>query len=205
MICHQTENRRFGWLVAYLLSNERDHERAQWAVTRNLPTDDPELAAVLMQASASQNLRVLRPAHHVVLEFAPADRVDRTLMERVADRLLAELGLGEHQAVFVAHHGKPHPHLHVMANRVHPETGRGWSTWHSWSRAREVLCELEKAFGFALLLRYSSCMPWRRTCDPMHAYSSWGTAATVPISMRAPSRLGGRDSSLLRNRRARRA
>ena len=147
MICHQTENRRFGWLVAYLLSRGRDHERAQWAVTRNLPTDDPELAAVLMQASASQNLRVLRPAHHFVLEFAPADRVDRTLMERVADRLLAELGLGEHQAVFVAHHGTPHPHLHVMANRVHPETGRGWSTWHSWSRAREVLCELEKAFG----------------------------------------------------------
>ncbi|HVH08782.1 MAG TPA: relaxase/mobilization nuclease domain-containing protein, partial [Gemmatimonadales bacterium] len=151
MICRNTERPWFDRLAAYLMRAEPDRERVQWAGTRNLPTEEPELAAVFMQATASRNVRVQKPAYQMVVSFAPDDAVDRVVMERVADGLLDGLALGEHQALLVAHQGEPRPHLHMVVNRVHPGTGRAWSTWHAWSRTREVLCDLEQALGLRAL------------------------------------------------------
>ena len=151
MICHNTERPRFDRLAAYLMRTEPDRERVQWAGTRNLPTEEPELGAVFMQATASRNVRVQKPAYQMVVSFAPDDPVDRVLMECVADGLLQGLALGEHQALLVAHQGEPRPHLHMVVNRVHPDTGRAWSTWHAWSRTREALCDLEQALGLRAL------------------------------------------------------
>src|SRR5690606_27220028 len=34
------------------------------------------------------------------------------------------LGLEEHEALIVAHRDKDHPHVHIVANTIHPYTGR---------------------------------------------------------------------------------
>jgi relaxase-like protein len=100
-----------------------------------------------MRATAAQSQLVQKPVYQIVLSFAPEDRVDRGLMERVADRVLGRLGLGEHEAILVAHSDRPHPHVHIVVNRVHPETGRVWSTWQDWRRVRHVVSEEERALG----------------------------------------------------------
>ena len=69
------------------------------------------------------------------------------MMERVADRLLAELKLQGHQVVIVAHKDRPHAHMRLMVNRVHPETGRAWDRWQDRVTTQRVLREEERALG----------------------------------------------------------
>jgi Relaxase/Mobilisation nuclease domain len=140
---------RFDWFAAYLVRPERDtgQERVAWTAVRNLPSEDPALAAAFMSATAAMSIRSQRPVYTVVVSFAPEDPVDRAVMERVADRVLERLGLAEHQALFVAHRDRPHPHFHIVVNLVHPETGRVHSLWQDWRRTREVLAEEEQALG----------------------------------------------------------
>ncbi len=149
MINVQSSGTHFDWLVGYLLGQERatEQERVAWIATRNLPTDDAALAATFMRATAAQSHLVQKPVYQIVLSFAPDDPVDRALMERVADRVLQRVGLGEHQAILVAHCDRPHPHVHVIVNRVHPETGQVWATWNDWRRVRQVVSEEELALG----------------------------------------------------------
>jgi hypothetical protein len=45
-------------------------------------------------------------------------------MERAADSYLKHMGLDEHQAVYAAHNDTEHAHVHIIVNRVHPETGK---------------------------------------------------------------------------------
>lgn len=66
-------------------------------------------------APAAQSNRVQRPVYHIALSFDPEKEVDRETMIRVADRLLADLELTEHQALIVAHATPAMP-----TNRVPP-------------------------------------------------------------------------------------
>ena len=52
--------RSFGALARYLVDgrSEDNAERVAWSTSRNLPTDDPELAGKIMRATAAQNVRV---------------------------------------------------------------------------------------------------------------------------------------------------
>src|SRR6266550_7988196 len=126
MIGVSSSNKSFRVLARYLSEGRTGvaQNRVGWVASRNLPTDDPELAARIMRATAGQNVRVKEPVYHLALSFDPGDAVDRAAMERVADRVLETLGLQEHQVLIVAHADRKHAHMHLMVNRVHPETGR---------------------------------------------------------------------------------
>lgn len=147
MIAVASSGKRFGALAAYLVRNRKGVERVAWVATRNLPTIAPKLAARFMQATAAANPRVETPVYHVAIAFYPDDVVTRDVMRRVADRLLAELGLTEHQVVIVAHKDRAHPHMHLMVNRIHPDTGRAWDRWQDRVVTQRVLREEERALG----------------------------------------------------------
>jgi len=151
IVVNQFRQTDFLRLGTYLVWGERgtEPERVAWTAARNLPTDDPELAAQLMRATAAQSARVEKPVYQIVVGFVARDPVDRELMERVADRVLERLGLSEHQAILVAHRDRPHPHVHIMVNRVHPFDGRAWNTWQDWPRARDVVLEEERRLGWS--------------------------------------------------------
>src|SRR5437867_10309713 len=100
-----------------------------------------------MRATAGKNVRVKEPVYHLALSFDPGDAVDRAAMERVADRVLETLGLQEHQVLIVAHADREHAHMHLMVNRVHPETGKVWSRWQDYPAIQRVLREEEEALG----------------------------------------------------------
>jgi hypothetical protein len=68
-------------------------------------------------------------------------------MQQVADRVLGELGLSEHQTLMVAHGDRAHPHVHCMVNRVHPETERAWERWQDRPQIERTLRELERELG----------------------------------------------------------
>lgn len=149
MIAVSSKSRSFASLGRYLVEGraEENANRVEWSASRNLPTDDPELAATIMRATASQNVRVDQPVYHLTLSFDPGDPVNQVAMERVADRVLEALGLQEHQVLIVAHGDREHPHMHVLINRVHPETGKVWSRWQDYAVIQRVLREEERTLG----------------------------------------------------------
>ena len=135
--------RSFTRLAAYRL--EKD-ERVDWADTRNLPTLDPGRAPRLMAATAkaapdlkrlaggSMGRRKLeKPVLHYTLYWPHDQRPARAEMEQAAAESLTALGLERHEALIVAYPA----HLHVIANRVHPETGRAANLGLSWIRLSE--------------------------------------------------------------------
>lgn len=140
------KGRGFAGLARYLeIGREGDSpDRVAWIEARNLPTRDPHTASLIMRATAAQSARVERPVYHIALSFDPDDGVDRATMIRVADRLLNDLGIREHQSLIVAHGDRQHPHVHLMINRVHPETFRAWDPKHDYARIERSLREQER-------------------------------------------------------------
>ena len=145
--------RNFGALAHYLATGRSGNhpERVAWSTSRNLPTNDSELAGKIVRATASQNVRVKQPVYHLALSFDPSDTVDRLAMERVADRVLDALDLKGHQVVIVSHGDRDHPHMHLLINRVHPETGLVWNRWQDRAVLQQVLRDEEQALGLRVV------------------------------------------------------
>jgi hypothetical protein len=136
VIANQTFGDDFGDLGDYLRRGRGrvdPSQRVGWVEFRNLPTRRMDIAERIMAGTASLSY-TRKPVFHLSISFAPGDAVDEALMKRVMARTLSDLGLGEHQAVIVAHIDTDDPHVHAMVNRVHPETCVAWKG--SWSRLR---------------------------------------------------------------------
>jgi|APTNR8051073442_1049403.scaffolds.fasta_scaffold02828_9 hypothetical protein len=115
-------------------------ERVAWTENRNLAVDDAELATGVMIATARQadelkaaagvsatgRKSTAGPVFAFSLGWHPseAEGLDRAEMLRAADHALKVLKLDDRQAVIVAHRDTAHPHVHVIVNRVCPQTGK---------------------------------------------------------------------------------
>jgi hypothetical protein len=145
VIGNTTSGKSFHGLAQYL---DGDRSRVEWTAARNLMTNDPQLAATIMRATADRSRFVGQPVYHLSISFAPEDRPTRAQMETVADRLLERLGLQQREAILVAHNDTGHAHLHIMVNRVHPETGLAWNRWRDRPVIERTCRELERELGF---------------------------------------------------------
>ena len=137
--------RSFAGVAAYCLHDAPEpddrspetSERVAWTDTRNLPTIQTERAARLMAATAKAapdlkrlagatrgGRKLAKPVLHYSLSWAQDETPDRREMSRAVDGSLEALGLEGHEALIVAHDDTRHPHVHVVANRVDPETGK---------------------------------------------------------------------------------
>lgn len=128
-------------------------ERVLWADTRNLATDDADQAWRVMAATAMDSDRIKREYHEAEQAKLPEEeRTDyraskpsknhvfhyslswsgeqdgptltRDEMMRATYGSLRALGADHLQAMIVCHEAEKNPHVHVMVNRVNPETGR---------------------------------------------------------------------------------
>jgi Relaxase/Mobilisation nuclease domain len=111
-------------------------ERVAFTHTENMLTNDPDVALKVM-AWTAEHARELKeisgqkltgrqaenPVYTYCLAWAPDQNPDQAHMIAFGRRSLKVLGLADHEAVFIAHNDTDHLHLHVIANRVHPETG----------------------------------------------------------------------------------
>jgi hypothetical protein len=111
-------------------------ERVAFTHTENLPTRDADKAIKCMAYTAirqqqikaraggsAKGRKLTQPVYCYSLSWAPGEDPSRDEMITAAQATLQELGLSGHEALFVGHNDEPHPHIHVIVNRVHPETG----------------------------------------------------------------------------------
>jgi len=127
----------FRGVVSYLMRGRRDApdpDRVAWAETRNLPVIDPDRAPTVMRATANQSVRCQRPVYHFVISWHEQEAPSDDIMRAIGDTTLADMQLNDHQAILIAHTDTAHKHLHVVVNRVHPETCRAWSKDNDWAR-----------------------------------------------------------------------
>jgi hypothetical protein len=174
MIAKVVRGRGFGGLARYLEAGKAGHngDRVAWSEARNLPSNHPRQAALSMRATAAQNARVERPVYHLSLAWDPADGVDRAQIVAVADRLLKELELEEHQVLMVAHADTLHAHVHLMVNRVHPETARAWKGSNDYRRIEEILRPLERELGCREVPGHHGRLPGQAPPDRSQALST---------------------------------
>jgi relaxase-like protein len=80
-------------------------------------------------------------------------------MEAAAREALKALGMENARALFVAHNDTEHAHLHVVASRINPETGRAFSDTNDWIKINGWALEYERQSGVIRCQR-------RETVDP---------------------------------------
>ncbi len=111
-------------------------DRLAWAATVNLATQAPEWAwrEMLDTYNAQNELKVaagrdLRgrkntaPVLHFTLSWADTETPTPEQMKEAALSSLKAIGLGEHEALIAAHNDTKHPHVHIVVNTIHPQTG----------------------------------------------------------------------------------
>lgn len=137
-------------------------DRVAWTETRNLATDDPEAAKRIMIATARQAEALKaaagiastgrKSAAHVYsysLAWHPDEAaiLTREDMVKAADATLEALGAERMQAVLVCHRDTKHPHVHVIVNRVDPETGKMLATSNDFRKLDAWAREYERGRG----------------------------------------------------------
>lgn len=148
-------------------------DRVDWTETRNLASDNPETAWRVMAATAMNAENIKRQnreaegkrsqssgqtnsasVYAYSLAWSPEEkgRITREEMTAAAEDTLKQLGFEKHQAMFIAHNDTDHPHIHVLVNKVDPETGRTrnphrdfnkldkWARDYRKDRGEEHLC-----------------------------------------------------------------
>lgn len=120
----------FTGVLGYVL---RDAGPESWRGTFGLSLPIAHVASEMDYAHRTEHLRssrpgprTKRPVLHAVLAWDSSDLAWLT-RDHLADTVrsaLHAMGLAEHQAVWVTHTDTGRPHVHVVANLVHPITGK---------------------------------------------------------------------------------
>jgi len=174
----------------------RTTERIEWAQTINMLTDCVTKAWKVMAYTAKHQDRlkevsgqkatgakIRKPVFAFSLSWAPEQKPDKVTMLEAAKRSLAALGLSEHQAIIVAHNDRPHRHVHIVANTVHPLTGLVAKLKFTKQQLSDFALNYEKEMGKIYCPQREANHQKReagkmtRYCDP-HIAEAWTSTTT---------------------------
>jgi hypothetical protein len=163
--------------IAFGLKGGKIVEKVQSCGVRNL--DEIEAAALHMEATAVQNSRCKYPALHFMISWREHETPTDVQIEEAVRLSLAELGLEECQAVWGLHKDTQNLHVHVAANRVHPDTYKAIDPAHGWTKnALEKACrklELLQGWDFETSGKMAlSFSPPTRSDEQTREKRAWG-------------------------------
>lgn len=146
MIARAHTGTSFGGLKRYLIDEEE--ERVSRVTEQHILRKDADWAVTQMRDTASQSSRIEAPVYHISVSFPEADETTHRERLSAMQTILSELGLEEHEALFVEHDDTGHDHLHAMVNRVHPREGTAWSPDNDWEKIEQVERRIEEQMGW---------------------------------------------------------
>jgi hypothetical protein len=133
-------------------------ERVWFTETRNCMNNDPFRALdemwgvaedqgyLKMQAGVKRGGRVCdEPVKTMSLSWHKDDAPSPEHMIEAADAFLKHMKWDEHQAVIVGHNDTEHRHIHIILNRVNPDTGRTLDDFREQKRAQSWALEYERS------------------------------------------------------------
>ncbi len=114
----------------------------QGFLSTDLTAQKAEMAALALAAPQSAD-----PICHYVVSWAEGEHPTAQQVEQAVSIVLSELGLRDHQAVWAQHRDTDHDHVHLIVNRVHPETERVVRAGGGWDRRAllQAVAKIEQA------------------------------------------------------------
>ncbi len=93
--------------------------------------------------------KATRPVLHAILGWHPSDLewLTRDHLAITVEAALRAMGLNERQAVWVTHTDTGKPHVHIVANLLHPKTGRVARLGLTKKRMSDFCAAYEQALG----------------------------------------------------------
>lgn len=136
----------FKGAALYYLHDKKSltNDRVEFTRTQNLATDNPEMAWKMMAFTAMRHNEIKKGAgrsstgnklrksvYTYILSWQPSEELSQEPAHAPTNEEMIKAGLDtlkilrlhEHESMIVGHNDTEHPHLHVIVNRVHPETG----------------------------------------------------------------------------------
>ena len=170
MIVYITKGTGVGGAVRYVMGEGRNDEdkvkelepghetRVTWMSGQGFgfAIDSPERVdlarkvmewAALPENQASRTRKCEKDCFHASLSWEPGEEPTRAEMEQAARDYLAALGMENARAIFVAHSDTKHPHLHIVASRINPETGRTFSDQMDKTKSQAWALQYEREHG----------------------------------------------------------
>ncbi|MCF6001439.1 relaxase/mobilization nuclease domain-containing protein, partial [Xanthomonas perforans] len=107
-----------------------------------------ETAAIEMWGTSALSARIKDPVFAGVLSWQSGENPTDEQMHEAGLLHLKNQGMEGHQYVMSVHRDTDNVHIHFVANRVHPETGRAAGLNHSYMTAVRSAREIEIAQGW---------------------------------------------------------
>jgi hypothetical protein len=107
-----------------------------------------DTVAIQMEGIAFLNPRCKDALCHYELAWPPGERPSRPQWMDCASYTLNALGYQDHQYMVVAHDDKKHFHIHIMVNKVHPETFKAHTPYRNWLTLDAAMRVLEARYGW---------------------------------------------------------
>ena len=99
-----------------------DGEKVEHRGALNLLNIDHDGQVQEMIDLAEVARRSPQPVQHWILSWREGEQPTRAQADEAVGMFLAEMGLGEHQAIYALHRDTHNWHVHIAVNRVHPTT-----------------------------------------------------------------------------------
>ncbi len=146
-----TKSARVSGLVKYVREphHENKLEKCIYQGERNFMFG-ADNAIEEMTALAEEAKRSADPIAHYVLSWQEGERPTPEQIEQAVDIFLSRMGLIDHQCIYGLHNDTDNMHLHIVVNRVHPDTlqvtriNRGFDI----EVAHQAIAEIEHAQGW---------------------------------------------------------
>ena len=119
-----TKAARVGGLLDYILNpeNKNANEKCVYSGASHFLTDTPQSQKAEMLALSQEAVRSKDTVNHYVMSWQAGEQPSHQQIDEAVGLFLNELGLNDHQIVYGLHADTDNLHLHLVINRVHPDT-----------------------------------------------------------------------------------
>ena len=146
MIAKIHSGQGFAGLVDY--ANDIKNKNADIIASEgvDLTSNKSITASFSLQAKSRPSLKNF--VGHISLSFAPEDtpKLSDRLMADIAKDYLRRMGIVNTQYIISRHHDKPHPHVHIVYNRVN-NNGNAISGDQNFRKSARITQELTREYG----------------------------------------------------------
>jgi Relaxase/Mobilisation nuclease domain len=143
---------RVSGLVDYITNdwkdNRKDKNKIDYLNGRGFLCDDLNSWTEEMIALASDAPKCTNPITHWVMSWHEDERPTRDQVEESIDILLEELGMTDRQVIYAAHQDTDNYHVHVMINRVHPDTLKAPNNFRDVELAHKAVARIAHIQGW---------------------------------------------------------
>ncbi|MGO9005292.1 MAG: AAA family ATPase [Beijerinckiaceae bacterium] len=117
--------------------------------------EDADLARRMMEFTALNQKSRTKQCHQdclsLSLAWRPGEEPTREQMEEAAHQALAALGMANARALFFAHNDEAYRHLHIVASKINPATGRAYDLKGNFLKLSKWAQQYERDFSGGII------------------------------------------------------